>query len=146
MPARISAAQYAALTSPSRKPKRQREKKASGSEAALLKQVLAWLTHKGVRHWRANAGAGLRHGKGGKLIPVRSNPAGTSDILAVVPVLAADGRTVGRLVGIEAKAPDGRLRESQLAWKENMEAVGVLYVVARSLQDVIDAFAKEGIR
>ena len=146
MPARISAAQYDVLTSPSRKPRRQREKKATGSEAGLMKQVLQWLTHKGIRHWRANSGAGMRRGKGGKIVPVRSNPEGTADILAVLPVSSADGRVIGRLVGIEAKASGGKLRPAQQAWRQNMEAVGVLYVVARSLQDVIEALGKEGVR
>lgn len=112
------------------------------SEADLLKQVLGWLTLKKVFHWRANAGGGLRRGR-----PIKGNPAGTPDVLAVVPWDVGDGAPFfrGMLVGIECKAGAGKLRPAQAAWKANAERAGVLYLEVRSLQQLIDAMEKEGV-
>lgn len=86
---------------------------------------------------------------------VRSAPNGHPDLVAchrlqvnVSRVVNADGFTphtrerqitIGRYVAIETKAPKGVLSEDQKNFKAAVEAAGGLYIVARSLDDVIQA-------
>jgi hypothetical protein len=102
------------------------------TESALLAQVRQWLTLKRVFHWRANSGGGTRGGR-----PIKGNPAGTPDLLAVLPG--------GRLCGIELKSKAGRLRPAQAAWFANATRAGALCLIVRDLRELIDAFAKEGV-
>jgi hypothetical protein len=88
------------------------------TETGLVRACLELLALRGVFAWRANSGGGLRRGKGGRTVPVRANPAGTPDILAVVPG--------GRLVGIECKLPGGKRRPAQQAWADNAQRAGAL--------------------
>jgi hypothetical protein len=112
-------------------------------EAALLKQVLAWLKLKGWLHWRANAGGGLRRGRGGRMVPIRGNAPGTPDVLCVLPAHGA--YPAGRLAGFELKSPAGKLSPDQKAWVERAESGGVLCLVIRSLGGLIEALAAEGV-
>lgn len=147
MPVRLSAAQYAKLAARPRTPRSPRKRRAKAkalptqSEASLLRQVLAWLKARDVFAWRANSGGGLRGGR-----PVRANPEGTPDVLAVLPLDLEGGRRVGVLVGIELKSARARsrLRPSQAAWRASAQRQGVLCLVVRSLGELIEAFAKEG--
>jgi hypothetical protein len=128
--------QYAAILRRQRAPRRPRKPPsppACQSEANLLRQVLAWLALRGVPHWRANAGGGLR----GKR-PIKGNPEGTPDVLAVLP-------PAGRLCGIECKSARGRERPGQRAWRERAQAAGALCLVVRSLEELIAALAAEGV-
>lgn len=102
-------------------------------ESALLRQVLQWLNLKGIFAWRANSGGGLRGGR-----PVRGNPAGTPDVLCVLP-------PAGRLVGLELKSASGRLRPAQEAWRGAAERAGALHLVVRSLGQLVEEFAKLGV-
>lgn len=160
MPVRVTASQYARLAPDAPKSRAKGKKKAPKlqSEAALLKQVLGWLKAKNIFAWRANSGSGLRPGKGGRMVPVASNPAGTPDVLAIIPTAtmahsAGDGtggrvgwRTVGALYAIECKAKGGKLRPSQVAWQARAERAGVVYLEIRSLQELIEAMKDLGIQ
>jgi hypothetical protein len=98
-----------------------------GRESDLVKAVLELLALRSVCAWRANAGV-VKLGR--RLI--RLGPAGMPDVLAVL-------RPGGRLLGIECKAPRGRLRPSQVAFRDNLLAAGGLYLVIRSLDELADA-------
>ena len=64
---------------------------------------------------------------------VRAGIKGAADILCVLA-------PAGRLAGIECKREvGGRVSPAQKAWGEALEAVGGLYVVARSVDDVAKA-------
>ncbi len=94
-------------------------------ESALLRQCLDYLKLKKVLAWRANSGGGLRGGR-----PVVGNPAGTPDLLIVLP-------PDGHLVGAELKSASGKLSPAQVAWRAHAEAVGVTYLVVRDVRELI---------
>jgi hypothetical protein len=109
------------------------------TETALLRDCLELLRLRGVVAWRANAGGGLRRGRAGRMVPVVGNPAGTPDILAVLP-------PSGRLLGIEAKMPTGRTRPAQAAWAKVVRAAGGLYAIVRDVKELERLLEEEGIR
>lgn len=53
------------------------------------------------------------------------------------PDIIAIASPSGRFVGIEVKTGTGRLSEAQKNWKAQAEARGALYIVARSVDEVI---------
>jgi hypothetical protein len=97
-----------------------------GTQAAILD----YLTLKRIFHWRNNTGA-FKPEHGGY---VRYGAKGSPDILAVLP-------PNGRLLGIEVKDVKGKLNDNQLAFKADLERAGGIYLVARSLDDVIEELA-----
>ena len=97
------------------------------SEAAIQLLILKHLRAKGVFCWRAQP-----HTYNAKLGFHISNPyamSGQSDILAVIP-------PHGTLVGIEVKTKTGRQRPEQILFQKRLEAVGGVYILARSVEDV----------
>jgi hypothetical protein len=57
---------------------------------------------------------------------------GSPDIICVIN---------GQYVGIEVKAPKGKLRDSQVEFQKNLEAAGGKYILAYSLDDVMMAIS-----
>ncbi len=100
------------------------------SEAQLLRSVLAALSARRVWHWRNNAGLTVL-GKGKTRRVIRGAPAGSPDILLVVP------GSEGQLGAIELKTAKGRVSESQLAWADEALEHGVRYGVARSVSEAL---------
>lgn len=95
------------------------------NEKATQKAILDYLALTGVFHWRNNSGAmRTEHGSF-----VRFGAAGSPDIVVVLP-------PHGQLLGIEVKDGRGSLSATQKAFRDALEAVGGLYLVARSLDDV----------
>jgi hypothetical protein len=90
-------------------------------EAAVLRDVLAYLRYRNILHARVNAGR-----KGG----VRLAPAGFPDIVAEYR---------GRFIGIECKCPDGVLSPEQIVTLMRIRDDGGIAVVARSVADVAEA-------
>ena len=137
MPVRLTVAELASLEVDHSPPKKRKPYKSPRREEAdLLRQALAWLKLKGLFAWRANAGGGLRRGRGGRTVPVSGNPAGTPDVLCVLP-------PSGRLCGIEIKSRTGTSRPSQEAWARRATAAGALCLTIRSLDELIVALAGE---
>ncbi|MES2342293.1 MAG: VRR-NUC domain-containing protein [Pseudomonadota bacterium] len=105
------------------------------TESALVRQLLQYLSLRGVLAWRANQipaplkGGGFRKFAGLK---------GVSDILGVLP-------PGGRLLAVEAKSPTGRLRPAQARFLDAVNARGGLGIVCRSLADLERGLAAEGI-
>lgn len=60
---------------------------------------------------------------------LRSLPNGHADVLACVG---------GRYVAIELKSPSGRQSEQQKNYQAAVERSGGIYILARSVQDVLD--------
>lgn len=94
------------------------------TEKATQAAILDYLSFKRIFHWRNNTGAIKTDGRF-----IRYGSPGSPDILCVMP-------PHGQLVGIEVKDVKGRLNENQVAFKEQLEAVGGRYILARSLDDV----------
>lgn len=82
----------------------------------------------GITYWRVNV-TSVRGRKATNL--------GMSDFLAIQP------RT-GRFVGLELKLPGEALRESQIAFRDEVVAAGGIYIVATSAEEAL-AGIKEGL-
>ena len=98
-------------------------------ESAVLRACLHYLSLRGIEHFRFNSGAAMLPGRGGKLQPVRFGAKGAPDILGVLPG--------GRMVAVECKASDGKLRPEQELFLERLRAAGALCIVARSVDDLV---------
>jgi hypothetical protein len=98
------------------------------NESYTQRQILDYLTLKGIFHYRNNSGAFKRDD--GHFY--RFGALGSPDIICVIN---------GQFVGIEVKAPKGKLRDSQVEFQMNLEAAGGKYILAYSLDEVILAIA-----
>ncbi len=115
------------LSDTARAEAKERRKASNKSHKQLVASILALLDAKGIPATESDTGAVFM---GGKPIKRASGRRGWPDVSAIVP-------PYGRFVGFEAKTGDGVLRPDQKAVKREIEAVGGLYVVARTLQDVL---------
>jgi hypothetical protein len=112
------------------------------TESALVRQCVDYLRLRGLVAWRANSGA-LAVGAGRTRRYVRLAPAGTSDILALLP--AHGEYPPGRLCCVEAKKHGARLRPSQVAWLDMMASHGALCLVVRDVRGLELALRVEGV-
>lgn len=104
-------------------------KDGSVPEKVIQKQILDWLKATGLLHWRQNSGiifAGNR--------AIRLGESGLPDIVVIVP-------PGGRLLGLEVKSANGRLRPDQALFEEKAKQAGADYVVVRTLNQAMDAVA-----
>ena len=95
-------------------------------ERDIQRQILDYLALRRVFHYRQNSGA-LKAEKGGF---VRFGTPGAPDIVCVIE---------GQYVGIEVKNEKGRLSSLQEGFRDSLVAAGGKYLVARCLEDVINA-------
>lgn len=98
-------------------------------EADLQKTILDYLTAKRIFHWRNNSGAT----KVGNRF-VRYGLPGSPDVICVVK---------GQFIGIEVKGQDkrgvwGKQNENQVKFQQDLEKAGGKYILAKSLNDVIE--------
>jgi hypothetical protein len=93
-------------------------------ESDVQRQILYYLALKGIFHYRNNSGGFMDSNKHF----YRFGALGSPDIICVIN---------GQYVGIEVKAPKGKLRDSQVEFQKNLEAAGGRYVLAYSLDDII---------
>jgi len=94
------------------------------SEAQVLKDVMHFLTLRGIFHWRNNSGA--YKAESGAF--VRFGKKGTSDIIGVYPG--------GRFFACEVKRPGGLLSDEQIEFLKRVRANGGVACVAESVDDV----------
>jgi hypothetical protein len=104
------------------KPKTKRDK---GPEKLIQDAIMEYLSAKRVFFWRNNTGV-ARMGTQQRFI--RFGAVGSPDIFAIHG---------GRFYGIEVKSPTGRLSEAQKSFGAKIKANGGVYVVARSVDDVM---------
>jgi len=91
-----------------------------GVEAETQKLIIQWLQAAGIFAWRNNSGK-----RGG----VSYGLLGSPDIIGMTKS--------GRFFGIEVKSPTGTISDSQKHFKAQCVASGGLYILARSLDDVL---------
>lgn len=103
--------------------------KMKSSEKDTQRTILEYLALKGIFHYRQNTGA-FKDAQGHMY---RFGATGSPDIVCVYR---------GRYVGIEVKGEKGKQSPGQEQFQANLEAAGGLYIVARSLDDVIGFFGK----
>jgi hypothetical protein len=108
-------------------PRRHRE----SAEAKTQKQICNWLVGIGAIYAVTDAGILSKMGLGMRC----GVPTGWPDLTCCLPG--------GRFLGIEVKAPKGKQSDDQLAMQAQIENKGGLYIVARSLDDVLNALRKE---
>jgi hypothetical protein len=103
-------------------------------EAPIVAAILKRLKLERVWSWKANAGT-IVIGKGRAKRVVRGSPAGTPDILLVLPG--------GRLAGLEVKRPvGGRVSPKQSEWHAKAELHQVRVAVVRSVIEALEAVRK----
>lgn len=98
----------------------------NATEKATQSACLQLLEAKGIMCWRNNTGA--FKGEGGGFY--RFGAKGSPDILAILP-------DQGKFLGIECKDVRGKLSEDQENFKFSVEMMGGIYLVARSIDDLI---------
>ncbi len=94
-----------------------------GPEAGVQRAILDLLAAERILAFRLNVGA-MRLGR--RL--VRFGVQGMADVISF---------PAGRVLWIEAKAPDGRLTPEQQSFQRQVESTGHSYIVARSSDDVL---------
>lgn len=112
-----------------RKPKLLKD--GSVPEKFIQKQILTWLKDTGLLHWRQNSGtvfAGNRR--------IHLGDDGLPDIVIILP-------PNGRVLGLEVKSAKGRLRPGQVIFRDRILSMGGAYHVVRTLQQAMEAVAKE---
>ncbi len=95
-------------------------------EGPTQKAILDYLALKRVFHYRNNSGGFTDANKHF----YRFGATGSPDIICVIK---------GQFVGIEVKAPKGKQSEHQKKFEQNVIAAGGRYILARSLDDIIEA-------
>lgn len=94
-----------------------------------IEQLIAAKYRKYVVLWRNNTGMVKYEDKYGKKRGVRYGAVGSSDFIGCIA-------PSGRLLCIEAKAGKGKMTENQKAFRDRIESVGGLYILAYSAEDV----------
>lgn len=106
-------------------------------ESQIQKAITDWLTAKNI-FWKRMALGPMMHGGGKAKLRMVANPMkGFPDLMGFLPLTSR-----GELFAIEIKSENGRLSPEQKQWREDLERHGAFYIEARSLDDVIDAFAR----
>lgn len=109
-------------------------------ETAIVSSILAQLKLRRVLCWRANSGTiVMPAAAGARRRVVRGAPAGTPDVIGVLPEWIWGSRRA-LFFAIEVKRPGERLRESQIAWKEVAEQHGMLWGMATSAADALELY------
>ncbi|HEY2471042.1 MAG TPA: VRR-NUC domain-containing protein [Terracidiphilus sp.] len=103
-------------------------KKLQEKESEVQRAILDYLELKGIFHYRNNSGAFKR--EDGHLY--RFGALGSPDIVCVIK---------GQYVGIEVKGTDGKQSDHQKKFQRQLEAMGGKYILAYSINAVIDALA-----
>ncbi|MEK6881206.1 MAG: hypothetical protein AABY22_16415 [Nanoarchaeota archaeon] len=97
-------------------------------EKEIQRLVLDYLTIKKFFHWRNNSGAMVSEYKGKKRF-FRFGETGSPDIFALIK---------GTLYGIEIKSIKGKQNENQQEYEQRFKKAGGTYILAYSLEDVIN--------
>lgn len=102
----------------------------TATETQIRNAILEYLRYQGYVCKRNNSGFVFITGVGGKKRAINVGEAGWPDI---------EGMTkTGAWFGIEVKTERGRLSPAQREMQERILRSNAIYLVARSLQDVID--------
>lgn len=108
------------------------------AEKHTVNAILGYLHHqKDITAWRANAGHIRFQDKKGKWRVFTGNKAGCPDIIGFIA-------PEGRFLGIECKDGKNTTSDTQDRFQDDMESKGALYILAYSIDDVIDALKSEG--
>lgn len=99
-------------------------------EQLLVRTIIEYLRCKGHTVWRQNSGT-VRTGKNNSQF-VRLAPPGTPDIIGF------HGKT-GRFIGIECKVGSNKPTQWQKEFGQNIQAAGGIYILAYTIDDIINS-------
>lgn len=99
-------------------------------EGYVVSACLDYLAVRGIHAWRNNSGVSRPERRDGSRGFVRYGHVGSADILGVLPG--------GRFLAIECKSPRGNLSRHQLDFGRRVRADGGIYLVVRSVDDLIE--------
>ena len=105
---------------PIQKPKKPRQHLEKDTQLAIYQYLRA----KKIFHWRNNTGAVKADNR-----MISFGKKGSSDLFALHQ---------GRFYAIEVKSPTGRQSEAQKQFQSDVEVSGGIYILARSVDDVIN--------
>jgi len=106
-------------------------------ERAVLSQIMQYLKLQGCLVYRMNTGASVFQNAEGPRRFVRFGIRGMADVLAFT--------RSGTVVWVEAKSSTGRQSDTQRVFQEEVEAFGHVYVLANSVDVVIEMFGKGAV-
>ena len=116
----------------------------AATEADTLRAITDYLEAKKILYLRHSPSNVV--GKAGKASFRKPRPSqlGAPDLIVLRIEWMASGhpqafKIATNVLAIEVKSPTGKLSEAQENWRERAEVVGVRYLVARRLEDVIEA-------
>lgn len=98
-------------------------------EKEIQSEIMAYLDGSGIAVWRFPGQGIIKKGR-----KTKSHLKGFPDLFGICP-----GRN-GRLFVIEVKTDKGKFFPEQLEWLELLRELGVMTLVARSVNDVVEAF------
>lgn len=115
----------------------------SRPENEVVAACFKYLQLRGCFVWRNQSRTIMVPGKGGKMRPMFFGIPGSPDILGMLPG--------GRFIGVECKRPlgprggtNGSVQsDDQKAFQRECERTGGLYVLARSIDDVMAALGEQ---
>ncbi len=97
-------------------------------EKDIVRSILDYLEFRKIFHWRNNTGATIITRQSGKKDFYRFGAVGSPDIFAVID---------GKIYGIEVKTLTGVQSENQKLWQKDFEKAGGIYLLIRSLDELI---------
>lgn len=102
-------------------------------ETAIVRSCLTWLNACRFFAWRNNTTGVYRKGAAGAMqyLPVPGQYPGAPDLFAVLG---------GKIYGIECKSAKGKQTQDQKFWQERFEKAGGIYILVRSLDDLMRSF------
>ena len=98
-------------------------------EVDIQRDILQYLSIKGIFNFRVNTGGVMRMGR---WCPSPTITKGTSDIIAIKKLASG----IGQFVAIEVKAQGGKVSKDQRAFLDSVVEGGGLAVVAYGVHDV----------
>lgn len=105
------------------------------SESSIQQRILLYLsTRLDIRVWRNNSGVAMMKGRGGRMRTVKFGVTGQADLSGIL--------AGGRRLEIEVKTEKGRQSREQIAFGRMITTMGGLYILARSVEDVINSLPK----
>jgi len=96
-------------------------------ESDIQQTILDYFSYAKVFHYRQNSGGGYKSGD--RFIPRFASVSGLPDIVCIIR---------GKYIGIEVKTAKGKQSESQTDFQKELESAGGTYILARSLDEVIE--------
>lgn len=94
------------------------------TEKATQRAILQYLALRKIFHWRNNSGA-FKNPKGHLYF---FGTTGSPDIFAIIK---------GQIYGIEVKDIKGKQNDNQIEFQKGFEKAGGVYILARSLDEVL---------